>query len=269
MQFTDSVTRKFLDYSSPSWRTGYAAARPNKWKDYEDPTYIGFYVRFKELNQIPYGDLTGDFDQFPGGLLYNEEHPDSAIKYLKNMGEYTRAQMLREFIGGLQNIQSMPWFITKVSGMEEIWKINPGESFRGKEKKLSFETLESIDLKMTYLMDLYRKIVFDSVYMRWMLPQNLRTFDMELVITEIRSMQRPAGVLPATNDPAITQDIGIFENLIQNAASNLIPNTQWASGLSNALISTLQRDPGSYSEYPVLLRSFDELATFLVFEFSH
>jgi hypothetical protein len=287
MQFTDSVTRKFLQYSSPSWRNEYATTRPNKFKDYEDPTYIGFYVRFKDLNQLPYKDVTGDFDTWPGGLFYNEDHPDSAIKYLKNIGEYTRAQMLREFIEGIQNIQRMPWFITKVSGLEDIWKINPAESFRGKDKKLTFETLESIDLKMTYLIDLYRKACYDSVYMRWMLPENLRKFEMELVITEIRSMQRPADALPATNDPNITQDAANFQNPIQappignidipglgergiqSAVSAQVPNTQWASGLSNALISTLQRDPGNYSNYPILMKDFDELATFLVFEFAH
>jgi len=162
MKYTDSVSRSFLEYSSPAWRDAYANTPPNKFQDYQDPTYIGFYVRFKGLNQRPVdGNIVG-LDEWPGGLFYHEDHPDSAIKYLKNIGEYTRAQMLKEFVSGMLELsQKMPWYFTKVTGLEDIWKIEPGDSFRGKDKKIVFDTLESIDLKMTYLLDLYRKAVFD------------------------------------------------------------------------------------------------------------
>ena len=292
MKYADSITRSFLSYSSPGWRDAYATQRPNKFADYQDPTYIGFYVRFPELGvqgdgERPVDDLTitKSLDILGGGLFFHESHPDSAIRYLKSIGEYTRAQMVKELIQGLYEIQKMPWYIQKVSGLEEIWKIDPAQSFRGKDKKITFETLESIDLKMTYLMDLYRKAAFDAIHMRWMLPSNLRSFKMELVITEIRSFQRPSPVLPATNTPNLTSDISEFENPIkpppfgninipglteqgiQNAISAVVPNSQWASGLSSALISTLQRDPGAFSDYPTIMQDFNSLATFVRFRF--
>jgi hypothetical protein len=292
MKYADSITRSFLSYSSPAWRDAYATQRPNKFADYQDPTYIGFYVRFPQLGvqgegERPVDDLSinKSLDTLGGGLFFHESHPDSAIRYLKSIGEYTRAQMIRELIQGLYELQKMPWYIQKVSGLEEIWKIDPEQSFRGKDKKITFETLESIDLKMTYLMDLYRKAAFDAIHMRWMLPSNLRSFKMELVITEIRSMQRPSSVLPATNSPNLTSDISEFENPIkpppfgnisipglteqgiQNAISAVVPNSQWASGLSSALISTLQRDPGAFSDYPVIMQDFNNLATFVRFRF--
>lgn len=292
MRYADSITRSFQSYSSPAWRDAYATQKPNKFADYQDPTYIGFYVRFPQLGvqgegERPVDDLTlnKSLDTLNGGLFFHESHPDSAIRYLKSIGEYTRAQMVKELIQGLYEIQKMPWYIQQVSGLESIWQIDPGESFRGKDKKITFTTLESIDLKMTYLMDLYRKAAFDAIHMRWMLPPNMRVFKMDLVITEIRSMQRPSIVLPATNSPNLTSEISEFENPIkppppgninipglteqgiQNAISAVVPNSQWASGLSSALISTLQRDPGAYSNYPVIMQDFNNLATFIRFKF--
>jgi hypothetical protein len=295
MRYADSVTRSFQSYSSPAWRTAYATAPPNKFLDYQDPTYLGFYVKFYGLGpdgtgERPIGD-TGNFvplDDFPGGLFYNEEHPDSAIRYLKNIGEYTRAQMLREFIMGIKKIsEEAPWYFLKVSGLEDSWKINPSDSYRGKEKKITFDMDESIDLKITYLLDLYRKAVYDAAYMRWMLPQNLRTFHMEIVVTEIRSLHVPASV--TTNNPQIAENLdensfanrlgsaplgninipGLAEGAIQSAVSAVVPNTQWSSTLSNALLSTLRKDPGAYADYPTIMRNFDELATFITFSYSH
>jgi uncharacterized protein YjbI with pentapeptide repeats len=285
MKFADSLTRSFLEQSSPAWRSAYATQRPSKFADYEDPTYIGFYLKFYGFNELPTGQPS--LDTWPGGLLYSEDHPDSAISYLKRIGEYTRAQMVREFIAGLKDIsEKTPWFFTKVSGLAEIWKIAPGNSFRGKDKKLSFETLESIDLKITYLMDLYRKATFDSVHMRWILPENLRWFDMDLVITEIRSMQRPADLVVPTNDRNIAQsmnsyknplDTGLFGNInipglaeqgIQAAVNAVLPTSQATTALSNTLTDALQRDPGKFSSFPTLMQNFDSLATFMVFSFS-
>jgi len=292
-----SVTRSFQQYSSPEWRNAYENAVPSKFVDYQDPTYLGFYVKFYGLGadgtgERPIGD-TGNFvplDEFPGGLFYHEEHPDSAIRYLKNIGEYTRAQMLREFVMGIKKLsEEMPWYWVKVSGLEAVWQIKKGDSFRGKDLKLSFELLESIDLKITYLLDLYRKATFDSVYMRWMLPSNLRTFEMDLVITEIRTIQRPANV--TSNDPRIamedssegfrnrlqldtsnllnqSQVPGLAEKALQTFIADNIPNTQAASFLSNAAATAAYRDYGAYSSYPILMKNFNELATFLVFNFS-
>lgn len=297
MKYADSVTRSFQQYSSPEWRNAYANAVPGKFVDYQDPTYLGFYLKFYGLGpdgtgERPIGD-TGNFvplDEYPGGLFYHEDHPDSAIRYLKNIGEYTRAQMLREFVMGIKKLsEEMPWYFVKVSGLEAVWQIKKGDSFRGKDLKLSFELLESIDLKITYLLDLYRKAAFDTVYMRWMLPPNLRTFEMDLVITEIRTIQRPASV--TSNDPNTATDdsVNSFRNRLRNDLSTYtnsatvpgladgalrnfiaenIPNTQAASTLNSA-ISAVARDSGEYSSYPILMRNFNELATFLVFNFSH
>jgi hypothetical protein len=118
-----------------------------------------------------------------------------------------------------------------------------------------------------------------------MLPDNLRVFDMELVITEIRSFHRPASLVGNTNDgtaeefdslknpfkPSPLGNInipGLAERTIQNSVNAMIPNSQWASALSNNLLGLLQRDPGNFSKFPIVMRNFDEMATFMKFRFS-
>ena len=283
MKFVDSVTRSFLEYSSPSMRQ--ASASISRFVDYQDPTYIGFYIRFPQLGTDGTGekfrdDAAKDYDSFPGGLLYNAEHPDSAQFYLKNIGEFTRAKMVEELIMLLYQLQKMPWYMKKVSGLEDLWKIDPAQNYRGKDKKLVIEMLESIDMKTTYLLDLYRKAAYDVQHMRWMLPPNLRVFDMELVITEVRSFHTPKKLQGnkevATSfenpiEPSALENIdipGLTAQGIQNAVSGMVPNTQWAAGLSRALIGTFQSAPGSYEEYPVEMVNFNESATFLNFNFS-
>lgn len=294
MRYGDSITKKFQEYSTPGSRISRAGgAVPGKFEDYQDPTYLGFYVKFHGINHRPVGDV-GSFvplDEFPGGLLYHEDHPDSAIRYLKNIGEYTRAQMLREFIAGIQSLsENTPWFFTKVSGLDSIWQINPADSFRGKEKKLTFELLESIDLKITYLMDLYRKAVYDSVYMRYMLPSNLRLFEMELIVTEIRSMQRPVGSGGISEDveysfagrglSSVTDQFvdqlglgGLADQGIGAAANAIIPagplQAQGVSVLTNAINGAINRDYSGYAAYPTAMLNFNQLATFLTFSFAH
>lgn len=297
MRYGDSITKRFQEYSTPGARIQSATAPPGKFEDFQDPTYLGFYVKFHGIDHRPIGDVANyvPLDEFPGGLLYHEDHPDSAIRYLKNIGEYTRAQMLREFIAGIKSLsENTPWFFTKVSGLDTIWQINPAESFRGKEKKLTFELLESIDLKITYLMDLYRKAVFDTVYMRYMLPSNLRLFEMELVITEIRTMHRPEGrtALPkeveysftgrgiSSTTESITEQLGLAgaaeqatEQAAGVAANAIIPagplQAQAASILTGAISSSINRDYSGYAAYPTKMANFDNLATFLTFSFAH
>jgi hypothetical protein len=234
MQYTDSITKGFLtgrgafynlnfgEGLSPEARNAINDERKGltRWDEYEDPTYLGFYFRFLphttftsniDLDYLPQGLFLGADDVevtteqasgagggAPGTVTY---HPDSAVSFLRRRGEYYRSDMMTEFIQGMMHLsRKTPWVFEKVSGLSDIWKIDPKINWRGKEKKLIFECTESINMRMTYLIDLYRKAAFDAEYMRYMLPETQRYFSMELVITEIRTMQRSGGVLwePAT-----------------------------------------------------------------------
>ncbi len=190
----------------------------DRWKDFEDPTYMGFYFRFLPPSA---NDIT-DFDYLPEGLFLGAggfmppapptsnptpsptdmEHPDSAVSYLRRRNEHYRSDMLKEFRDGMFRVtQDTPWVFEKVTGLTEIWKFDPKNNYRAKDKKIVFECNESINAKMTYLIDLYRKGAYDTAYMRYMLPETQRYFSMELIVTEIRNMQSNRGFVNATFEP--------------------------------------------------------------------
>lgn len=207
MFYTDTVTKDFL---RGNWESGVRGSATNRWL-IEDPTYTGFYFRF--LTDTVYDKSNADLDYLPQGLFLGAEnavaqinnvggaaapstsfHPDSAVNFLQRRGEYYRANMMQEFREGMYYLSTKtPWVFEKVSGLEEIWKIDPKNNFRAKEKVITFECNESINMRMTYLIDLYRKAAFDNAYMRYMLPETQRFFSMELIVTEIRTMRDAVG----------------------------------------------------------------------------
>jgi hypothetical protein len=196
MQYTDTITKNFL--------TGGGAWNPltpqsaidnlSRWESNVDPTYMGFYFNFNPFTRSDVNNQ--DLDYLPQGLFLGAnstagaaEDPDSAVNYLQRRGEYYRANMMKEFRDGMVYVaDNTPWVFEKVTGMSDIWKIDPKNNFRAKEKKIVLECTESIDGKMTYLIDLYRKAAFDAEYMRYALPETQRFFSMNLIVTEIRWM---------------------------------------------------------------------------------
>ena len=69
-----------------------------------------------------------------------------------------------------------------------------------KDRKISIGCLESIDLRMSALMDFYRKACFDWKYRREIVPWNLRTFTVYIYVYELRNINRsgkpsPSGML--------------------------------------------------------------------------
>lgn len=153
---------------------------------YEDPTYLGFSLSF-DFDPMHRDMSTG---QTEDALFADNGELESATRYLINIGFPEKANMLKQFKEELRYINTKaPYYFQTVTGLADIWKIEKGKNFnnfRGKDKVLTFELLESIDMKMTALADLYRKATFDVEYMREILPDNLRWFTLTLRIAEMR-----------------------------------------------------------------------------------
>lgn len=181
--YADSITKSFLSYANPSDTQQAKSAI----LDHQDPTYIGFYLEI-----VPSLNLPDDYDDLPHGLFTSDPkvNPYSTYNYLISRGEYLRASYILAFEKDfLKLLKEAPWYFVKVSGLSDSWKIEPGNSYRGKDKKITIETLESIDMKMTYLLDLYRKAVFDATWMRWAVPDHMRYFKMNITVAEVRPMK--------------------------------------------------------------------------------
>ena len=198
MQYADSVTKSFLSYGNP-----YGVVAGSPISTYQDPTYMGFQFRLvqsanrdTDLDDLPHGLFCGPYLAPPTpkegekSQGWKHENKYATYNYLINRGEYKRAEYIRLFEQGFENlVKECPWFFVKVSGLADSWKIDPGNNFRGKDKKITIETLESIDMKMTFLLDCYRKAVWDANWMRWAVPDHMRYFKMAIIISEVRPMQ--------------------------------------------------------------------------------
>ena len=151
---------------------------------FQDPTYLGFKLFFL-------------FDQPDSGLLNTvATNENTAYGYLKRIGEDVRADYLAKFVNHLRNInQITPWFWQSVDGLGDAWKHGYHEdaykSLLPKDRKIKITCLdESIDLRITALMDLYRKACFDWPNRREVVPQNLRYFKIAIYCYEAREINR-------------------------------------------------------------------------------
>jgi hypothetical protein len=213
MQYADSVTKSFLTYGNPS--TG--APKPGSMSDWQDPTYMGFQIRLVrssnsevDLDDFPHGLFCGFYtappetegEEEPANTSWKHSNKYSTYNYLISRGEYKRAEYIRLFETGFSSLlNDCPWYFIKVSGLADAWKIDAKNNWRAKDKKITVETLESIDMKMSYLIDCYRKAVFDANWMRWAVPDHMRWFKMDIIISEVRPMKIGPTAEESTNNP--------------------------------------------------------------------
>ena len=132
-----------------------------------------------------YNVATGSGEDASVGKTYSTEC------YLDmNLGDHGRAQMLHTFKLALEDIQkNFPFYFKSISGLSSLSKVDPKQGARLKDAKITIECLEGLDLKITQLLNLYKKIVWDDVYQRWILPDMMRYFGMKIYVSEIRLFQ--------------------------------------------------------------------------------
>lgn len=150
---------------------------------YQDPIYLGFKFFFV-------------FDQPGCGLLSSLDKPNTAYRYLINRGYDVKAEYLKQFVELFKKInQQTPWFFQSIEGLDEAWKhLYQEADFKpvlGADRKITINCLdESVDMRMTALMDLYRKACFDWPNRREIVPMNLRQFKVSVYVYEGRTFNK-------------------------------------------------------------------------------
>lgn len=149
-----------------------------------EPGWFYFKIFFK---------FDTNYGLFPGilgpGLQTRYGSQNSAINYL-NMIDTTNSYRsnihystaLVKFVKTLSWINSFaPWFFKKITGMENANYLDLNEI--NKERYIEIECSEdAVDMRLTTLMDLYRYFCYDHITQKEILPENLRKFDMSVVI---------------------------------------------------------------------------------------
>lgn len=170
------------------FRKGKLASRP-----YQDPTYLSFVLLF-DFNDAQ----NSPFLSKNGALAYYD-------KLIKEAGDNQsffeeRKEALQNFIDALRIINNeMPWYWQSLAGVDRLLKFNTANPYwGGDDAKLDITTLESINLAVAGLMQLYRKAVWDEHKWGWIIPANLRKFRMYIYVTEVRTIKNfdEAGLNP-------------------------------------------------------------------------
>jgi len=144
-----------------------------------------------------------------------------------------RQQMLQAFKNGINFInKECPYYFQSLSGLDNLLKVDIKNYHKagGAPKRtgtLTIDCLESIDMRVFSLAELYRKAVYDYTYHRIMVPENLRKFRMWLVITELRNIQLTYGVNDLLNPftiPSVSQAANFLDSF--NSQTGLLDKVQ-------------------------------------------
>ncbi|NBU96747.1 MAG: hypothetical protein EBS19_00815 [Spirochaetia bacterium] len=144
-----------------------------------------------------------------------------------------RQQMLDAFKKGFKFInEKCPYYFQTLSGLDQILKVDIKNLHKtgGKPQRmgtLTIDCLESIDMRIFSLSELYRKAIYDYTYHRIMLPENLRKFRMWLVVSEIRNIQLSYGINDILNPfsiPSVAQGANFLDSF--NSQTGLLDQAQ-------------------------------------------
>ena len=202
----------------------------------------------------------GAFNINGGGVAYMGAQEFLAQRSIK------RQQMLDAFRNGLNFINTeCPYYFQSISGLDNLLKtdIKNFHKAAGKPQRagtLSVECMESIDMRIFALSELYRKAVYDYTYHRIMLPENLRKFRMWLVVTEVRNIQLSYGINDILNPfsvPSVAQAANFLDSF--NSQTGLLNNTQGLLQKSTNTESPYNDKFGSYTMGPyAFVYQFDQ-----------
>ena len=161
--------------------------------DLDQPGHYYFKLFFYFDN--PYADPDNPLSSNLLGTQYEIDDATSrdliantALSYLYNNMEYTRFNNLTEFIQLLSDVSTKsPWYFQQISGLDTAIERNEisERDFKIDEqrKSITIKCLpDAYDNRIGRLLDLYRSIVYSQSLHKWILPSNLRKFDMGIYI---------------------------------------------------------------------------------------
>ena len=120
------------------------------------------------------------------GLLASENYTNSALAFLKRIGDESRYQLLKTFIRELSALNSEnAWVFHGIEGIETV--LNRKKTDHAlRESRVTINCYETVEFRIQALIRLYREISFDYNRRVFVLPSNLRKFSMSVYIYDCR-----------------------------------------------------------------------------------
>ena len=200
-------------------------------------------------------NVTSDLYYLTAQGYLDERRSDNDENY--NDGVSSRCSSLLAFQNMIKSVNTKsPWFIKSIDGLDKLLSVPISRSYIGNSTPiknhrsgvLSFNCMESIDLRITAMADFYRKAVYDPTFNRVMLPNNLRKFRMWIIVTELRNMhlsQNLSDVLNPFNNSAVSNVASMVSSIAQTSGINNStpsnPNVTKPESGQNGVYDTLSK----------------------------
>lgn len=262
---TDIFSQTYKPISNSSFDSN-----ENLTKAYDEPTYLSFKLLFSpKADMLTYNNVSNisSFDTMPHPLLNNYNVSDesySAIKYLENINEPKRAELLSRFINLFNILQyDFQWYFQSISGIDDLLKVNPNRGSRtGKDTYITVNCMEALDKRLYHIFSLYRKIVWDDEYQRWMLPEMMRYFTLHIMIADFRNFHAPYREDNTKIDPigSTSANKSTTKNLINSISSDIV------NAGKNFVNTTLNLGRYNNATIPVILKLQQDIIPIHVIE---
>lgn len=222
---------------------------------------------FKILFHFENGDVDGQTNNFAsGGLLsptwlakIKDNYVDvsqmylynSAYSYLMLNNELERADLLKDFINLLSNINSeSPWYFKEISGLDAALERKIDDMKIEDRKKISIKCeKDAYDDRIGTLMDLYRAIVWSWQMKREVIPSNLRKFDMSIYIFD--TMTTPFNIY----DNIYEKEYASFTDISSSYQTSYkyieFHNCEFDYNSAKSALGTLDNSQGLQPEYTI------------------
>lgn len=164
-------------------RSKYLISNENETRAYESfitSELRAYYAEFADPLTLNF-KLMIDFKN-TSGLFATEDNVDSALAYLKRIGETTRYETLKHWISVFKGfVKNYDFLILGCDGIDSIINAKPYEAFTENDK-ITFTIRETSDMLIQSLLTQYRHIWYDNEKNVEVLPINLRRFDCNILI---------------------------------------------------------------------------------------
>ncbi len=150
-----------------------------------EPTFLAFSLDFNFRSVL---DPVMKFESSP---LLDINCKYGAHNFLLSRGLNKQAATLRSFVDKLKTVSTTaPWFFQTCTGLNELWTADQDMSkpYKAADKIIKIDTLESLDLTITDLAVMYKNVMYDTKFMREILPENLRWFECDVYVAEFRNL---------------------------------------------------------------------------------
>ena len=163
-----------------------------------------------------------------GGIMNDIIPTTSALRYLYGIRNYYKSSKIEDrmlalarFTHTLSYINSVsPWFFMGINNANKLNELN----FNELTKEKSIDILcngDAIDMRLNTLLDMYKYACYDEINQKEIIPENLRKFDMSIIIMNAPIKYFQTAMMVSANSSKIGQFGHNGSTLLNKAISGI------------------------------------------------